>query len=166
MRALATLTLIACTGTPEPSTPPGPQPSKMMQRDPYWSVRTDAELEAALQQACERAVATERPVLIQFSASWCIDCKKIRSLSTQPPLVDELRAWETLVIDPGRFERHEGLVNAFNVSRLATWIATRPSDCRLPAPGWPRLAEGSFEPVSGSSVTAEQLTAWLKQARQ
>ena len=89
----------------------------------------------------------------------------MRDLETSSPLREELGSWERLTIDPGRFDRHPELLAAFGVSKIATWVAARPSDCKMPAPGWPRLRQGVFEPNSGQPWTAEQIEAWLREAR-
>ena len=57
------------------------------------------------------------------------------------------------------------VLQGFGVSAIVTWVAARPDDCRMPAPGWPRLRKGTFEPETGQPWTAEQLAVWLKQAR-
>lgn len=166
--------LLACSPTAAPSAGPSPQvatdPTPPSSRKPprdadIWVARTDSELEATLQATCEAARAAEQPVLLQFSASWCTDCKRLHTMSTQEPLRGALARWTTLIIDPGRFDRHKDLLRAFQVSRLATWVAVAPEDCRLPAPAWTRLAHGSFEPATGEPVTAADLVAWLDQAR-
>lgn len=151
------------TAVPESTAEPEPRPES---KESYWVERSDAELDLAIEQACARAGESSRPLLLQFSASWCIDCKKIRALSKEQPLATELGRWESLVIDPGRFDRHKGLLDAFEVSRLATWVAVSPTDCQLPAPAWQRLAHSSFEPATGAAVSAAELTSWLAQARQ
>jgi len=152
----------------EPAASPAPvaPASRKPERDAdIWIARTDAELDAALQETCEASRSTDRPVLLQFSAAWCTDCKRMHAMSTRSPLSEELAGWSTLIIDPGRFDRHRDLLQAFQVTRLATWVALAPEDCRLPAPAWRRLAHGSFEPVTGDPVTAEQLVAWLQTAK-
>jgi hypothetical protein len=130
-----------------------------------WPQRTDAEVDAALEATCAEAVSAGKPVLIVFSAPWCPDCRRMNELEQQGPLLAELQNWQRITIDPGRFDRHVPLLQAFGVAKIATWVAARPTDCRLPAPGWPRLQQGVFEPKSGRAWTAEEITDWLKSAR-
>jgi thiol-disulfide isomerase/thioredoxin len=161
--------LLACTAAP-PAAPPtaDPAPAASPSERPdraYWVARTDGELDAALDQTCAAAVAAGRPVLLQFSASWCVDCRRMRDFSQESPLRPALAEFQTLVIDPGRFDRHPDLLRAFDVAKLATWVALAPTDCRLPATAWPRLAHGAFEPATGAPVTPDDLVAWLDAAR-
>lgn len=172
LRPAALTVLAACSTPAPPATPAAPaadaRPAlreRPVNDDGYWVTRTDAALDAALQQACETAKSKEQPLLIQFSAPWCVDCRRMRAMSAEPPLAPALAGWTTLVVDPGRFDRHEALLQAFEVSRLATWVAVAPTDCQLPATAWPRLAHGAFEPATGTPVTAEALVAWLDAAR-
>lgn len=170
--------LAACTPTPapvptpEPVTAPAPQsangeaqPTEREARAAYWVRRTDAELDSAFEDVCSRAKTSKKPVLISFSAEWCIDCKRVYALSKEEPLKSELAQWETLVVNPGQFDRHRPVLGAFEVSRLVTWVATQPQDCRLPAPSWERLRQQAFEPASGEPWTGEQLAVWLRDAR-
>ena len=173
MLRTTTLALLAACGT---ATPPSPEPTaaaparpalreRPVRDDGYWVARTDEELDAALRGACEAAKEKGQPLLLQFSAPWCVDCRRMRAMAAEAPLAPALAGWTSLIIDPGRFDRHEGLLQAFEVSRLATWVAVAPTDCALPATAWPRLAHGAFEPATGTPVTAEALVAWLDAAR-
>lgn len=134
--------------------------------DGYWTPRTDEALDAELNQACQASVADHKPVLLQFSAPWCIDCKKVRELGADPKLRTALDGWHELVVDVGRFDRHPELIKAFGVNAIAHWVALAPTDCGKPAPEWPRLKSATLEPVSGKSGprTVDDLLAWLSDA--
>lgn len=170
LRSLPMLLLGCSLGTQSEPAPTAPTSSEPLRARPardadYWVERTDEALDTALSRTCKRAVEQGQPILLQFSAPWCTDCRRMRAMSSAEPLHGELANWQSLVIDPGRFDRHEALLAAFDVSRLATWIAAAPTDCKLPATGWKRLAKSSFEPVTGEPVSADDLTAWLRKAR-
>lgn len=133
-----------------------------------WTVHTDTELSAALQSACERATAADKPVLLGFSAPWCLDCKVLHKLEADPKVQAELAHWERVVTDVGRFERHQPMLKAFGGDRIAWWAALRPTaeQCSLPPTEWPRLKVGGIEPTSNKKLqTAEDLVAWLSSAR-
>ena len=154
------LALAAClSSSPEPVVPPSP--------GPYWQLRTDAELEEDLATACARSVASGRPLLLAFSAPWCIDCRTLRVLEGQEPLATELANWEKVVVDVGRFDRHEALLKAFGVDRIVYWAALRPDDCSRGPEAWPVLRKGIFEPKSDPDGprTPESVAAWLTAAR-
>lgn len=181
---LALMLGLAACSAPSPSTPATPTeaptaveaPTETKALSPgaaarkaeqaYWVERTDAELDAAFEETCEAAKADGKPVLISFSADWCPDCKRMYALSKEGVLHDELEGWHTVVVDPGRFDRHQAVLAAFDVDRIVTWVATKPQDCRLPAPSWTRLRQGVFEPQTGEPWTAEQLAGWLREARE
>jgi len=192
LAVLAPLGLLACTGTPEPEPEPEPAPAKTESakapesaeaaetpadaelseaakeraaRKAYWVQRTDAELAAAFTQACQASTTDGKPVLVAFTAEWCPDCKRMYALSKQPPLKDELGNWHTVVVDPGRFDRHTDTLQGFGVDRIVTWVATRPTDCTQPAATWPRLKQAVFEPQTGQPWTQEQIAEWLVEAR-
>lgn len=175
MRLLLPVLMMACSD-PSPAPPPASPPSVEVAKpagavterermQAYWLTRTDAELDAAFEAACASHKADNKPVLLAFSAEWCIDCKRVYALSKTAPLAEELAEWHTVVINPGRFDKHLPVLGAFGVDRIVTWVATRPQDCRLPAPSWTRLRQGTFEPASGEPWTAEQLAVWLRDAR-
>lgn len=179
IRFSALVLAVACSSTPPldatPSSgapvtaavPPatsGVVDARRRDRD-YWVPRTDAELDAAFEATCRASEASGKPVLLAFSAPWCPDCRRMRDLSADEPLAGELAHWETLVVDPGRFDRHVPVLEAFEVAKIVTWVAARPQDCRLPAPSWTRLRQGVFEPKTGQPWSAVDLAGWLAEAR-
>jgi thiol-disulfide isomerase/thioredoxin len=131
-----------------------------------WTPRTEPALQAALAQTCAASVADKKPVLLQFSAEWCGDCRAAEALKADPAVQAELAGWHTLVIDVGRFERHQPLLKAFGATGIAWWVAARPVDCAQPAEAWPRLKVGPIEPTSDRAVESPaQLVGWLASAR-
>jgi len=133
----------------------------------YWVKRTDAELDAVIEGACTDAVANKRQVLLTFSATWCGDCRKIKSLEAESPLREELEQhWNKVVVDVGRFDRHEKLIEQFGVSGIAHLVALSPS-CGKPVGDWTILRSGKFEPATNPDGvrTAAGLAKWLTGAR-
>ncbi len=134
--------------------------------DARWRPLSDLELAAELARACEAARADDKPVLLEFSAPWCADCKRMADLSRAEPLATELASWHHLVVDVGRFERHDALREAFEVAAIATLVALGPPEsCATPPTRWPRLASRLFEPATGAPATAESVRGWLVTAR-
>lgn len=161
------LSLLACGEPPTAARPaPQPEPAPTAEASP-WIQRTDLEMDAALRSSCEASVADGKPVLLEFSAAWCVDCRKLHDLAADDEVIAEMAQFHHLTVDVGKWDRHKGLIDAFGVSALAWWSVLQPEDCSAPPPGWKRLKEGSFEPAStGSGArTAEGVTAWLQDAR-
>lgn len=176
---LLLLGLLGCgrEPVPEPEPPPAPAveapaeapttPAETPSTPAHWTVRTDLELDDLLRDTCEAAVADGRPVLLEFSAPWCVDCKLLKRITDRDPVRSELESWHRVVVDVGRFERHDALREAFEVAAIARWVALRPTDCVTPVTRWPRLREGTLEPQSGQEGprTDEDVLRWLVEAR-
>lgn len=153
--------LLACAGPPELTQPEPPNP------EAYWVERSDDELAAAVTQTCEAAVAANKPVLVAFSAPWCVDCRLVRRLEVEPELAAELTQWEQVVVDVGRFDRHEAILEHFGVRAIATWAALQPTSCDQPLTQWTLLDKGRFEPATNplSKRSAQAFAHWLRAAR-
>lgn len=160
--ALVVGLLLACSGPPTLTQPDPGNPAA------YWVERTESELDAALEQTCSRARAHDRPVLVVFSAPWCVDCRLLRRLEVEPALAGELQRWEKLVVDVGRLDRHPGLLEHFGVRAVATWVALAPTDCSASVQRWPVLDVSRVEPATNplSKRSPEALAGWLARARQ
>ncbi|MGF1467880.1 MAG: thioredoxin family protein [Sandaracinaceae bacterium] len=141
--------LAACGGAPDIESG--------LDADP-WVVRTDAELEAALREARAEAGRAGRRVLVDFVAPWCEDCREVIRLSHLPPARGVIEDRYVLVyVNVGRFDRHEALLRAHEVDRIATLVVLSPDG--------DRLARTTLEPVTGDrdrGLTAEDLAAWLR----
>ncbi len=157
---MATMLALGC-GTATPALPDPPNPEQ------YWVTRTDAQLDAVLAEACTDATAKAKPVLLVFSAPWCIDCRQMRALEQAPMLAAERRNWEEVVVEVGRLDRHTDLLETFGVRAIAHWVALAPDDCTQPATAWPVLRASTFEPRTGwfGAKTAPELRDWLVVAR-
>ncbi len=159
MRAVLALLLVLSVGWSSPVSAGDP--------DRYWTPRSDAQLAADLKATCETAVAADKPVLVEFSAAWCGDCKRLRVLKTESPLKESMATVASLVVDVGRFDRHKDLLTAFKIGAIAYWRLTRPTDCSQPVTAWPVLASSTLEPAHGASGprTAAEVSAWLEAAK-
>lgn len=133
----------------------------------HWVKRSDVELQTALMQVCEASTSDGKPVLLEFSAPWCIDCRALEALEPHPRMVEEYANWHRLRVDVGRFDRHADLLAAFDVKAIAHWTALRPDTCTQPASKWRSLGDKLVELNSGSAAAEgpEGLLMWLKMAR-
>ena len=129
--------------------------------------RTDTELESVLGQVCEAAVARQRPLLLEFSAAWCGDCRKLGEMKTDDALAQELAYWPKLIVNVGRFDRHRDLMAELDVESIAHWAVLAPTHCKAPVGSWPRRAQRTLEVSSGEArhLSPSDLAAWLKGLR-
>jgi len=127
--------------------------------------RTPAELDAALRLACSQGLAEKEPVLLDFGANWCGDCKKLHIMKERAPIADELAHFQVVDINITDPDKHAALMRAYQVKAIARWVVLRPTDCSAPVTDWPRGATRVVEPSSSGDATADQLVAWLRAAR-
>jgi len=133
---------------------------------PGGSPETTASTPAPVAAACARAVEQSKPLLLEFSAPWCGDCRRVAQLKAEEPLKQTLTQVESVTLDVGRFDRHTDLLKAFDVRAIAHWVVLKPTTCETPPSQWPVLKSGTLEPVSGSSgpKTAQDIAQWLQGA--
>jgi thiol-disulfide isomerase/thioredoxin len=72
-----------------------------------------------LAKACGAAVEREVPVLLEFSAEWCPDCKTLQRLATSAPLREELSRWQHVTIDIDD-DAHDSLTASVQGARHCT----------------------------------------------
>ena len=152
--------LLACANEP-------PEPQPVAAPPPHWEKRTDLALDAVLTKTCEASIADKKPILLEFSAPWCADCKKLEHMEKQEDLMGEYANWHRVRVDVGRFDRHEALREAFGVYAIAHWTAMKPISCKEKAPSWPRLNSQlmELETGSGGPRTVADVVKWLVSAR-
>lgn len=129
--------------------------------------RTDVKLARDLGEVCEAALSQNRPLLLEFSAAWCGDCRKLGEMKKAAPLARELADWSSLTVNVGRFDRHNDMMAALDVESIAHWAILAPTDCAAPIGSWPRRAQRTLEVSSGKArhLTPSDLAAWLKSLR-
>ncbi len=126
--------------------------------------RNETELAADLRAACVEAKIKGSPLLIEFSAPWCGDCRRLAQMKQEPNLSSALAKTPHYVVNIGHFDQHEALLNAFSVKSIAKWKVVSSEDCGKPALEWRQLASRTLEPATGKSVvTSSDLVAWLEQ---
>lgn len=128
--------------------------------------RTDLELSEATRSACLQAEREDKPLLLEFSAEWCSDCRGLARLKQEPRLEEAVARYVELGVNVGRFDRHPALLRSFGVSAIAHWAVVAPDDCSLPVYMWRRVASRTLEPETGAPVRSEELADWLDQQRE
>lgn len=139
----------------------------------YGPVVSEAELKESLLSACMESNTSGRPILFQLGADWCVDCRRVEALKEDPELQKELKEWVQLKVNVGQHDRHEWLLEAFEVESIARWIALKPNPetqrvgCNATPQKWIILQDTVLEPISDATSlkSSEDLVAWLKQAR-
>ena len=159
---LATFWALAC----EPAGPgdPGTPPPSTAYDVPF---RSDAELSSELASLCRTASDTGRPLLVEFSAAWCSDCRRLHEMKHAPSLADELARWPAIVVNVGRFDRHRPLLAKLGVESIAHWEVMAPARCGEPIEAWPTVARRTLEVSSGAArdLTPRDLAGWLAAVR-
>ncbi len=127
--------------------------------------RSDAELGEQARLACEASRARKQPLLLEFTAAWCSDCRALAGLEQEPALARALAEYARLAINVGRFDRHPALLQSFGVRAIAYWVVVAPRDCAGEPQSWSPLASRTLEPVTGTPVRSDELAAWLDARR-
>lgn len=127
---------------------------------------TSDALESGLRQACKHAAAEGTRLLIEFSAPWCGDCRRLAKMKQQAPLAKALSEIAHFEVNIGDFDQHEVLLQHFRVKSIARWQLVESTHCDAPATEWPKVTARTLEPASGKKrVEVEELAGWLMQRR-
>lgn len=128
--------------------------------------RTDQALQQALALACERAHSAAKPVLLEFSAPWCSDCRRLAKMKASPTLARALDEYEAIVVNVGEFDQHGWLFEPFEVRAIARWEVLGTANCVAPADRWPRFGGRTLEPTQKETkLTPSSLAKWLDERR-
>lgn len=123
-----------------------------------WDETTEAEVLDAIVSAKACAAQHKRRLLLEFVAPWCADCLEMSKLDETPVVAETLRArFERVRINVGKWDRHEALLENFEVRALATYIVIDPKTSKV-------LAKTTLEPITGKrgkKLTAEAWASWL-----
>lgn len=119
-----------------------------------------AQVEAAL----KRARASGKPVLIDFGANWCADCRVLAGVLELP----ELKAWvtqkfELIQVDVGRFNRNLDIPPRFSRTEFNAIPAVYVIDARtgkIRNPG-AELALGDARTMTPQAI-ADWLAKWTR----
>ena len=128
---------------------------------------SEAELATRLSGLCLDAREANQPLLIEFSAAWCSDCRRLHEMKQEPALAEELDAWPAVIVNVGRFDRHRPLLDSLGVESIAHWEVLAPTSCEEAIDTWPRLARRTLEVSSGAArnLSPADLARWLAKLR-
>ncbi|HEX8301967.1 thioredoxin family protein [Sphingomonas sp.] len=126
-----------------------------------------ADARADIAAAVKRARASRRPLLIDFGANWCVDCRIFVGVLELP----EMRGWvarnfELVQVDVGRFDRNLDIAARYGIKELAAVPAVFVVDAKSGKLLNPRevfaLGEaGLMQP----QTMADWLARWARPAR-
>jgi thiol-disulfide isomerase/thioredoxin len=122
-----------------------------------WDETTEGEVLDAIGAAKTCAAEQGRKLLLEFVAPWCEDCREMAKLDETPEVASVLRErFERVRVNVGKWDRHEGLRQSFQVRALATYIVIDPTTSK-------QLAKTTLEPITkpGRKLTARDWAAWL-----
>ena len=159
----------ACERPDEPLAEATAAPAPAVAPKPYAvPMRDDETVAGLLAEACNAArTRSNARVLVEFSAAWCSDCRKLDGMKQAPALAAELADWSHVTINVGRFDRHRDLLDALAIRSIAHWSIFEPEDCDAPITRWPRLARRTLEVSSGRErdLGPADLARWLAEQR-
>lgn len=137
---------------------PHASPAASEPLDP-WREVTDAELDAEIAAAMERAAASDRRVLLDFVAPWCDDCREVVRVSRLEPARSVItERYEYVPVNVGHWDRARSWRERFAIRRIATLVVLEPDGTRV--------AQTTLEPISKRrELTPEMLAAWLREPR-
>lgn len=114
-----------------------------------------AEIAAAL----TRAGADKRPILLDFGADWCPNCKVVEETLRAKSSRELLAGYHVVPVDVGRFDRNIDVAGRYRLDVRAIGIPA----LVILRPDGTRSAEidgGAFRDVPG--IPGDALVAWLK----
>ncbi|MBL8603132.1 MAG: thioredoxin family protein [Myxococcales bacterium] len=125
-----------------------------------WPLRTEAELQRAIDDALARARRQRKAVLLEFVAGWCSDCQQMVRIEMLSPAREVLaQRYERVTINVGNFDRHLTLLRTYGIDRIAAYVV-------LDAQSGMRVAQTTMEPVTQHrEITPERWAAWLQNPR-
>ena len=106
-------------------------------------------------KAC--AAEHDRRLLLEFVAPWCQDCQEMAKLDEAAVVASILKErFERVRVNVGKWDRHEGLRNSFDVHALATYVVIDPKTSK-------QLAKTTLEPITkqGQKLSANDWARWL-----
>jgi thiol:disulfide interchange protein len=157
--AVVVLAIAGCSPAPGPATPdsvsaaPSARPEVLGEYDPGRSPQAD------ITTALTRAAGDKRNVLIDFGASWCVDCQVLTKLGRTDQVAPVLRdRYHVVSVDVGRFDRNLDVAEAYHLDLRNSGI---PALVVLSPAGDVRVAtnDGSF--ADARSMDAGQVARFL-----
>jgi len=127
--------------------------------DRLWDETTEGEVLDAIGSAKACAAENGRHLLLEFVAPWCEDCQEMAKLDETREVAATLKErFERVRVNVGKWDRHEGLRQRFDVHALATYVVIDPQTSAV-------LAKTTLEPITkkGQRLTARDWARWLSQ---
>jgi hypothetical protein len=122
-----------------------------------WDETTEGEVLDAIASAKACAAEHGRRLLLEFVAPWCEDCQEMAKLDATSEVAATLKErFERVRVNVGKWDRHEGLRQRFDVHALATYVVLEPKTSAV-------LAKTTLEPITkkGQRLSAADWARWL-----
>lgn len=101
-----------------------------------------------LKSARQEALAADKPLFVEFAASWCPDCHAMAAQTwTQPSVAAAMQAYVPVLIDP---DAHPDLSQQFNVTSIPSLFVIDPRSAKITRESRDRVLD------------PDALLAWLK----
>ncbi|WP_333777771.1 thioredoxin family protein [Streptomyces sp. IBSBF 3136] len=171
LAGIALLALTGCAGSPAAShestaaapdtrsTPPATSTASAAPAKPAHGYDPHAHAAADIKAALTAAKKDGRPVLIDFGADWCLDCRVLGARFGQPGPSASLAKYHVVTVDVGEFDR--------NLDVAARYVNLRTSGIPAlvvldSASGRVKVATNQGEFSNARTMSADQVEEFLK----
>ncbi|GAA3834159.1 thioredoxin family protein [Streptomyces chiangmaiensis] len=153
--APASVSSAPATESSAPSTPTASSESEK----PAHGYDPQANATADITAALEAAKKDGRPVLVDFGADWCLDCRVLGARFAEPGPSAMLAKYHVVTVDVGEFDRNLDVAERYvnlQTSGIPALVVLDPASGRI------KVATNRGEFAQARSMSAAQVEEFLK----
>lgn len=123
--------------------------------------RADADATAEVDAALARAKKRGKPLIVDFGANWCVDCRVLAGVIALPEMKPWMaRHFELVHVDVGRFDANLDLVRRFGLRQLRGAPSLVIYDAKR---GQVRNPKTELALVDARTMTPQAMADWFAQ---